>query len=383
MAASLPDRLEASISGSIQSLTPYIPGKPISEFAREYSIEDISSIIKLASNENPLGTSPKVREKLIDIVNTDDFARYPDGSAYDLKSALVKHLNQNRTVSLQPTQLTIGQGSHEVIELVGRLLLQAGDEVIYSQYAFVLYPIVAKIMSATAIEVPVLSDMRQDLAAMAAAVTDKTKLILLANPNNPTGSWHTELEIREFLASVPQHVVVVMDEAYYEYVADLPGCPDSLSYLSEYPNLVVTRSFSKAYGLAGFRVGYGVSHAHFADYLNRIRPAFNIASLSLIAAETALSDQAFVAEARVANAAGYDQITAVLTKLNIRYLPSVGNFILVHFGDQTDRVLEHLNQQGVIVRPVNNYGLPEYLRFSIGTGEENAELINALEIFYE
>jgi histidinol-phosphate aminotransferase len=353
----------------VQKLTPYQPGKPIEDLEREYGI---SEIIKLASNENPLGPGPKALRRISD--NLAELSRYPDGNGFALKQAICHKFK------LQPRQITLGNGSNDVLELIARAFVTPDNEVIFSQHAFAVYPIVTQAVGARAVVTPA-RDWGYDLEAIAAAITDKTRVIFIANPNNPTGTWLTRDALRSFLENVPEHVLVVLDEAYYEYASD-PGLgiadyPDGLQWLNAFPNLIVTRTFSKAYGLAGLRVGFAVSHPEIADYLNRVRQPFNVNSLALLAAEAALDDVSHLQKSVASNATGMKQYQTALAEMHLDYIPSAGNFISVRVGQAAD-VYEQLLRRGIIVRPVANYGMPEYLRISIGSEAENERCLAAL-----
>lgn len=350
----------------VQKLTPYVPGKPVEELERELGI---SNIIKLASNENPLGPSPKVLAAL-DKVKAD-LTRYPDGNGFTLKQALARHLG----VALDT--ITLGNGSNDVLEIIARAYLSPGDDAIYSQYAFAVYPISVQAVGATAVVTPAIN-YGHDLQAMAAAVTPKTKLIFIANPNNPTGTWFGKTEWEAFMASVPENVLVVLDEAYIEYVDDSDAL-NGLDYVSRYPNLIVSRTFSKAYGLAGLRIGYCISHPQVANILNRVRQPFNVDSFALAAATAVLDDADYLQRSRQINREGMQQLVQGFNKLGLDYIPSAGNFITVHFDREAGPLYQALLREGVIVRPVANYGMPTSLRISIGLPAENARFLQALE----
>ncbi len=363
------DLLSLATKG-VQTLSPYQAGKPIDELQREYGVSDI---IKLASNENPLGPSDKV----ISAIQSElaELSRYPDGNAFELKKALAnKH-------SVNINQITIGNGSNDILEILTRAFVTPEHEVIFSQHAFAVYPIVTQAVGATAVVVPA-KDWGHDLNAMQKAISDKTKVIFIANPNNPTGTWVDGNSLSAFLQAVPKNVLVVLDEAYFEFASFDPAAenyPSGLEYLNQYPNLIVTRTFSKAYGLAGLRVGYSVSHSQVADILNRVRQPFNANSLALKAAEVALADQSYLEEGIKLNAMGMQQLISAFDDMSLSYIPSVGNFICVNVGENAMNVYDDLLYQGVIVRPVANYEMPEYLRITIGTKEENTRFIDALK----
>ena len=350
----------------VRAIAPYQPGKPISELARELGLEP-AGIIKLASNENPLGVSPLALQAMRAVI--EDVSLYPDGNGFDLKQALA------RRFGVQTSQIVLGNGSNDVLELAARAFLAPGLEAIYSQHAFAVYPLVTQAIGAIGVEVPA-RDFAHDLDAMRAALTPRTRLVFLANPNNPTGTLLRGGELHAFLRALPPRVVVVLDEAYNEYLPeDLKT--DSVGWLHEFPNLIVTRTFSKAYGLAGLRVGYAFAHAGVADVMNRVRQPFNVNSISLAAAAAALDDIEFVRRSFELNQAGMRQITNGVERLGLAYIPSYGNFVSVRVGDGAG-VFQRLLKRGVIVRPIANYGMPEYLRVSTGLESENARLLEAL-----
>jgi len=354
----------------VKGLTPYLPGKPIDELEREYGV---SNIIKLASNENPLGPSPKA----VAVVQKQmaELARYPDGNGYQLKKALADKLK----VSL--LQITLGNGSNDVLELLARAFVTPENEVIFSQHAFAVYPIATQAVNARAVITPA-KDWGHDLDAMAKAVTSRTRLVFIANPNNPTGTWLDADALKTFIAQLPDHVIVVIDEAYFEYASDprmqAPGYPNAMQWLTEFPNLVVTRTFSKAYGLAALRVGYSVSHPDVADLLNRVRQPFNVNQLALVAACAALNDSAYLESGVQLNADGMQQLIQGFADLGLPFIPSVGNFVCVEVGKQAANVYDALLYEGVIVRPVANYQMPDHLRVTVGTAKENERFLQAL-----
>ena len=350
----------------VQKLTPYVPGKPVEELERELGI---TNIIKLASNENPLGPSAKVLAALEQV--KADITRYPDGNGFKLKQALAGHLN----VALDT--ITLGNGSNDVLEIIARAYLSPGDEAIYSQYAFAVYPISVQAVGATAVVTPAI-EFGHDLEAMAAAITPKTKLIFIANPNNPTGTWFGKSAWETFMAKVPEQVLVVLDEAYIEYVEDDVAL-NGLDYVARYPNLIVSRTFSKAYGLAGLRVGYAISHPQVANILNRVRQPFNVDSFALAAATAVLQDDDYLQRSRQVNREGMRLLVAGFQQLGLDFIPSAGNFITVHFDREAGPLYQALLREGVIVRPVANYGMPKSLRISIGLPEENTRFLQALK----
>ena len=351
----------------VRSIAPYQPGKPISELAREMGLEE-SRIVKLASNENPRGPSPKAIGAIADAAA--DLTRYPDGNGFALRAALaLRH-------GVAPERIVLGNGSNDILELVSQAFLTPGDEAVYAQHAFAVYPLATHARGAKGIEVPA-RDYGHDLDAMAAAITPRTRVVFVANPNNPTGTWIAPSKVAAFLDAVPRDVVVVLDEAYDEYLDEADQSP-AITWVVRHPNLVVSRTFSKAYGLAALRVGYGLMHPKVADMLNRVRQPFNVNSLAQAAAVAALADTAYVEESRALNDQGMRLIEGGLAKLGLGYVPSSANFILIKVGDG-GRVYQRLLEQGIIVRPVANYGLPEYLRVTIGLPDENRRFLAALE----
>jgi histidinol-phosphate aminotransferase len=349
----------------VRGLQPYQPGKPIEELEREYGIRDI---IKLASNENPLGASPlaldAARAALADVY------RYPDGNGFVLKSRLA------RRHGVEAAQITLGNGSNDVLECVARAFVTSADEVVFSEHAFAVYPIVTRAVGADAV-VTKARAWGHDLDAMRAAITPRTRLVFVANPNNPTGTWLRASELEDFIRGLPEHVLVVVDEAYFEYVREC-DYPDASTWVGRYANLIVTRTFSKAYGLAGLRVGYGISSAAVADMLNRVRQPFNVNSVALAAAAAALDDTAHLTRSIDANTAGLKLLGDGCRRLGLDYIPSVGNFLCVDLGRAAAPAYVALLRQGVIVRPVANYGMPNHLRITVGTAQENERFLKAL-----
>lgn len=349
----------------VQKLRPYQAGKPADELERELGIKNI---IKLASNENPLGLSESV--KLVLQNELEQLTLYPDANGYYLKKALADKY------SVDIGQVTLGNGSNDLLELIARAFVTSEHEVIFAQYAFVVYPLVTQAINATAVVVPA-KDYGHDLDAMIDAITEKTKLIFIANPNNPTGTFLEQDELKVFLGKVPSSVLVVLDEAYFEYaIASRRG--NAIAWISEFPNLIVSRTFSKAYGLAGLRVGYSISHADITDILNRIRQPFNCNSLALKAAETVLNDTDYLQKSITVNNEGMADLTTFFTENKLEFIPSMGNFITVNVGKSGDEVYQALLHEGVIVRPISGYGLPNYLRISIGRHSENQRFKVAL-----
>ncbi|MCU0868707.1 MAG: histidinol-phosphate transaminase [Burkholderiales bacterium] len=350
----------------IRAIAPYVPGKPASELAREMGL-DPAGIVKLASNENPLGASPAALAAMQAAL--DDIGRYPDGNGFALKQAIAAHFG----VGLD--RIVLGNGSNDVLELVGRTFLVPGTSAVYSRHAFAVYMLTVQAIGATHLETPA-QDFGHDLDAMADAIRDDTRIVFVANPNNPTGTFLPGPAIEAFLARVPSRVIVVLDEAYTEYLPDADRY-DAVAWLARFPNLVISRTFSKAYGLAGLRVGFALAHPDVADLMNRVRQPFNVNSVAQAGAVAALHDTAFVARSRALNSAGLAQVIDGVTRLGLQHVPSRGNFVLVRVG-AADSVYRKLLQRGVIVRPVAAYHLPEWLRVSIGLPEENARFLDAL-----
>lgn len=355
----------------VRAIAPYQAGKPIAEVAREFGLDE-ASIVKLASNENPFGIPESSRAAMA--AAAAELGRYPDANGFELKAALSKRYN------VPADWITLGNGSNDILEIAAHAFVQAGQSVVYSQYSFAVYALATQGVGARAIVVPA-KNYGHDLDAMAAAIEPDTRLVFIANPNNPTGTFIPAADIEAFLNKVPEHVIVVLDEAYNEYLAPEHQF-ESADWVRKYPNLMVSRTFSKAYGLAGLRVGFAIAQPHVTDLMNRIRQPFNVNSLAQAAAIAALNDQAFLEQGAKNNAAGYQQFVEAFTELGLEFVPSYGNFVLVRVGDDEQagaRVNLALLKQGVIVRPVGNYGLPNWLRVSIGLPAENAVFIAALK----
>ena len=350
----------------VQKLIPYTPGKPVDELERELGLTEI---VKLASNENPLGPGQKVLSAIQQAL--PELSRYPDGNGFRLKQALAKKLN------VSTDQITLGNGSNEILELLARTFLTPDLEVIFSQHAFAVYPLVTQAVGATASVTPALN-YGHDLNAMLARVNDKTRLVFIANPNNPTGTLLTSEVLESFINTLPETVICVLDEAYFEFVSN-QSRSDSVSWLDKYPNLIITRTFSKAYGLAGLRVGYSLSSIDIADLLNRVRQPFNNNMLALAAAEAALADEDYLVETLAVNNQGMQFLTTAFSELGLTWIPSAGNFVSVDLKQPAMPIYQALLKKGVIVRPVANYEMPDYLRISIGTERENMFFINALK----
>jgi len=358
------DAVKLAVAG-VQKLHPYQPGKPIEELERELGIENS---VKLASNENPLGPSAialaAARESL------QHMTLYPDAMGFRLKQGL------SAFYSVDPSQLTLGNGSNDLLELIARVFVNPGDELVFSQYAFIVYPLVAQAVGAKTVEVPALN-YGHDLVAMAKALTDQTKLVMLANPNNPTGTAFTRDELIEFMRAVPVNTLVVLDEAYTEYVSDTQ-IPNGIELLAQFPNLIVTRTFSKAWGLAGLRVGFAVASKEITDLLNRVRQPFNVNIPALAAAEAVLKDTEYLALSVEINQAGLKQLYLGLDRLDVDYIPSFGNFVAIDLKQPAQPIYESLLSEGVIVRPVGIYKLANHLRVSVGTPAENERFLLAL-----
>ncbi|MFY9179824.1 MAG: histidinol-phosphate transaminase [Venatoribacter sp.] len=361
--------LNNAVTG-VQSLHPYQPGKPISELAREFGLNE-TDIVKLASNENPLGPSPKALQAIEKALA--ELTLYPDGAGFALKKAL------SDKFGLAQNQITLGNGSSDILDFIVRVFVNDGDNVVTSQHAFAVYGIVSSIVGAQCIAAPA-KNYGHDLDAMLAAINERTKVVFVTNPNNPTGTWVNKQELTAFLDKVPAHILVLLDEAYFEFVQE-PDYPNGLDLLPNYPNLVVARTFSKAYGLASLRVGYGVSSPEIADLFNRVRPPFNVNSLALVAAEAALKDDQYVQNSITTNTQGMRQLEQGFNDLGLSYIPSVANFVAFKMpaGVNAAEVFQKLLAQGVIVRPVAGYEMPEYLRVSVGTSAENSTFLAALK----
>lgn len=355
----------------VRGLQPYQPGKPISELEREYGV---SNAVKLASNENPLGVSPAALEAMRG--ELEDLWLYPDGGGFALRSRIAAFHG------IGADCVTLGNGSNDTLVLLAQTFLAPGRDAVFSQYAFAVYPIATQAAGARARVVPARAPdsdqpLGHDLEAMAAAITPDTRVVFIANPNNPTGTWVDASALRAFMNRVPRDVVVVVDEAYTEYARPL-GAPDASAWLADYENLVVSRTFSKAYGLAGVRVGYMLSSPAIADLLNRIRQPFNVNQLAMVGAEAALGDVAFIERSVRENTVGRRQLEAGLASHGLAVPPSAGNFVLADLGRDAAPVNEALLRSGVIVRPVANYGLPQHLRITVGTEAQNERLLEAL-----
>lgn len=357
------DFLALAVAG-VQQLMPYQAGKPIEELQRELGLDEI---VKLASNENPLGPSSRAVEACQRALR--DVCRYPDSNGFELKKALADKY------AISPERITLGNGSNDILELIARAYLGQGRSAVYSQYAFIVYPLVVKACGARGI-VAAAQNWGHDLDAMAAAIADDTAVVFIANPNNPTGTAVDEAQLRAFLHRVPEHVIVVLDEAYIEYAGD--DFPDGLQLQTDFPNLVVSRTFSKAYGLAGLRVGYAIASRQICDVLNRVRAAFNVNSLAQAAAVAALGDSDYLQRSRDINRRGMQQLVAGMEALGIDTIPSAGNFVAAQMPGDTIAIYQGLLREGIIVRPVGVYNMPQHLRISVGLEVENSKFLSVL-----
>jgi len=361
-------RLSTLATPGVQKITPYQPGRPEEDVAAEFGID---KVIKLASNENPLGPSP-LAVKAMQSVN--NLARYPDGNGTALKQKIAERH------SLPVACITLGNGSNDILEFVCRAFVNPGDEVIFSRHAFAVYPLVTLAVGGKPIETPAL-DWGTDLNAMLEAITDRTRVIFIANPNNPTGTWLSASALKSFLDEVTDHVIVVIDEAYAEYVVGdaYSDYPDCTQWLSDYSNLLVTRTFSKIFGLAGLRIGYGLSSPEIADFLNRVRQPFNTNVLAQVAAIAAINDDDHVRQSVEMNQTGLAYLMDACKLRGLSYIPSAGNFLAINFSRPAQALFESMMQLGVIVRPIGNYGMPDYLRVTVSTEEENRLFIAVMD----
>ncbi len=354
------------IRPNVLELEPYSPGKPIEEVKREFGLTDV---VKLASNENPLGPSPRAIEAAARAMQTANL--YPDGNCYELRQAVAKH------VGVAPEYFLFGNGSDELIHYIGLTFLMPGDEVITGYPSFVRYDAAAKLNDAVLHLVP-LREHRFDLPAILKQVNARTKLIFIANPNNPTGTVVTADEVESFVRDLPSHVVVVFDQAYQEYVSRA-DYPDTLRYVREGRNIIILRTFSKAYALAGLRVGYAIAHPEIIDAINRVREPFNVNSVAQSAALAALHDQEHLQRAVALNRQGLEYFYAQCDRLGLKYVRSEANCLMVDLGRDTQPIFQQLLRRGVIVRTGHIFGLPTYLRITTGKPEENERFIRALE----
>lgn len=349
---------------NVEELIPYVPGKPVEELERELGVKNA---VKMASNENPLGPSPKAVQAATESVS--GMNRYPDGGCFYLKARLSEHLG------CSPDNLMIGNGSNEVIEIIARTYMNHRHEAIFGNHAFIVYPLVTKAVGADAVISP-MPGLKNDLEDIASRVTSRTKMIFLANPNNPTGTIFKKEEFENFLKNVHKEVIIVVDEAYFEYVED-DDYPNTLEYHDQRESLITVRTFSKIYGLAGMRVGYAVASKNIISYLNRVREPFNVSSLAQSAAMAAIDDHEHVERSKVINSDGLYYLSSELDNMGISYTPSSANFLLLDMKRDPGPFYEALLKKGVIVRPVGGYGLKTHLRVSVGLDSENKRFINA------
>ncbi len=352
----------------IRSIAAYQPGKPISDVARELGLAE-ADIVKLASNENPLGPSKKAIAAMQSALQ--DLALYPDGGGFALKAAIAKKFGVNSA------QIILGNGSNDVLELAARTFMHEGDSAVYSQHAFAVYPLATQAVGATGIEVKA-KNFGNDLPAMCAAIQPTTKIVFLANPNNPTGTFVDAAALHAFLLSVPKNVLVILDEAYGEYLQQ-DDAYDSVPWLAEFPNLIISHTLSKAYGLAGLRIGFGLAAPQLIDLMNRVRQPFNVNHLAMVAAVAALADDAHITDSRRLNADGVAMLSTALSARGLEVIPSYGNFVTFKI-NQAGSVFQSLLKQGVIVRPIAGYGLPDYLRVTVGTADQIARFLAALDV---
>jgi len=359
-------RMPVRARAHVYSMQPYRPGKTPEQLMQSLGL---SELIKLSANENPLGASPRAKEALVNAL--DIIHRYPDGACSVLRDAL------SEFYGLPPDHFVFGNGSDELIHLFGVAYLNPGDGLMMGQPSFVRYIASAQLNQATLQAIPLTPDYRHDLEAMADAITERTKLVYLANPNNPTGTIVSRAELERFLERLPDHVLVILDEAYFEY-ADHPDYPNGLDYVRAGRNVVVFRTFSKAYGLAGLRIGYAVGRPELLDPVERVREPFNVNTLAQVAAAAALSDQAHVARTRTLNREGLQMFSEACERLGLRYVPSQANFLLIEVGDHCAQVQQRLLQHGILVRTGEVFGMPTYLRVNTGTPEQNARFVEAL-----
>jgi histidinol-phosphate aminotransferase len=358
----------------VRRLAPYEPGMPIEELQRRLGVKDA---LKLASNENPLGASPRVRAALEAAMRGDNLALYPDGSGFRLKRKLAE------VHGVGPERITLGNGSNDILEFVARIFLGPGRAALFSRHAFAVYPIVTQAQGAEAVVAPALPadsamPYGHDLAAFERSLRPDVAVVFIANPNNPTGTWLDPRALEGFIRRVPQDVIVVLDEAYWHFQAPELR-PDVAAWLERFPNLVVTRTYSKIYGLASLRLGYGISHRAVADLMNRVRQPFNVNSLALMAGEAALEDEEFVHRSVELNARERARLARELAALGLTVLPSQGNFVAVGFGRDAGPVHQGLLERGIIVRPMGSYELPHFLRITVGTEAQNTRLLDALK----
>jgi histidinol-phosphate aminotransferase len=373
-----PNRFEAFAPPHIQKLTAYDPGFEPSDIKRQLGL---SEMVELGSNENCYGPAPSVCTFLAAPYGpqSDAFAhRYPDAGGRLLKRAIAEQLTHAYGQTFEPAQITLGNGTHELLTLIAETFCNPGDAVLHAQYGFAVYSLAAKGAGAVPQIAPVAADFSIAPEALLAAITPATKLVYLANPNNPTGSYWNHAALSKFLDALPAHVLFVLDEAYAEF-ADAPDFPQGPALLAQHPQLIVARTFSKAYGLANLRVGYTIAHPDFVQILERTRLSFNVNGIALRAAALAIADQTHIASVRAQNAQQRQQLQEKLSQRGLHVLPSQGNFLLIDFQVETAPIAAALLQLGVVVRPMKPYGLPQFLRFTVGTTQENAKLLASLD----
>lgn len=352
---------------TLENISPYIPGKPIDDVKRELGLENV---IKLASNENPLGCSPKAKQAILSALENP--ALYPDGNCTELRSELAKKFD------LPADRFIFGAGSNELVAFIAETFINPGDESIMAVPTFPWYDTGVRMMDGVVVEVP-LKDHKHDLETMKAKITDRTRVIWLCNPNNPTGTMYSREEQDSFLRAVPKDIVVVLDEAYYEYVTNRAEYPESVSLLEEYPNIIILRTFSKVYGLASLRIGYGIASAEMIGYLNRVRPPFNVNTIAQAAALASLRDEEFREKSRENNIRGKEYLYRTFAEMGLEYIPTECNFLMVNTGMESMEMFNKLLRKGIIVRPGKGFGMPTWQRVTIGTQEENEAFVKALK----
>lgn len=366
MEAEIDDPIYSMVSPHILNISPYVPGKPIDEVKRELGIKEV---IKLASNENALGASPKAIQAIQNHVSRIHL--YPDGGAYYLKKELAHHLN------VDPDNIIVGNGSDEIVSIITRIFIHKGDQAIVGDPSFVMYKIDTQLSQGEVVSIS-LKNFKLDVSEVLNAITDKTRLIFISNPNNPTGTILSKKEMQELIQNIPPNILVVSDEAYYEYVDD-PEYPDSLTWVKEGKNIVVLRTFSKIYGLAGLRVGYGIARKQIISVLNRARPPFNVNFLAQVAARASLKDVDHIIKSKNLIKKEKEFLYRRLRELKIPFVPTQANFILIKTGENTREIILALLKKGIIVRGMEAYNLPQYIRLTIGTREENETFIRELQ----
>jgi len=369
--------MSIKVAEYIEKITPYRPGKPISEVERELGIYDT---VKMASNENPMGPSPKVMDAICNDLKYVHL--YPDGNAYYLKHAIMKHLAKYH---LRIEEVMVGNGSNEVIDVLIRALVSPQEELLVSAQTFMIYELIPAAANIPVNLVPLTKDHRFDIDGYIERINEKTKMVALVNPNNPTGTYYTKKEFEKLLSNVPERCVVLVDEAYHEYV-DAPDCPSALDYRKDFENLVVCRTFSKAYGLSGMRLGYGISTQYIGDTYRKVREPFNTNELAQVAGIAALEDEEYVQRGIENNKKGKNYFYAEFRRLGLNFLPTQGNFILVHIGggDTSGKdCYESLLKNGIIIRPVGNYDFPDWVRISIGLPDQNVRCMKAIENYLQ